>query len=1062
MKKLLLWCMLSSMTGLCYAQDLMPKVAPVSPEAASLGKYGDLPVNLSTGRLAYSVPIFTIDVNGYQLPISLSYNNGGLLAEEDAGVVGLGWTLNAGGRIIRQLRGKPDEGSNGYVAGSIGANWVVPYNFGLWDNLSASERESKITQLYTNSMNGQWDLQPDKFIMNANGMGGSFSYNELGEAIFYPQKNYQITKTNDNYKIISSNGIIYDFNQKETTMGEQINTDDPGLTNYISSWGLTKVSFPTHDKEITLSYTTNASYVKSAFTESKRVRTGTNGANGGVCSTASEITSGEYVTTIANKINISSINFPQGTVEFDINHVSDGNGGTTSYLNSITVKDDNSNTISKYTFEYDNINSKVKLLQKIRKYDASNNELPFYSFQYNGTPPSNISYGSQDLWGFYNGKSGINLFSNDRGIDFNSASLGALTRINYPTGGYSEIEYESNRAFMLKDTHNDIQAETGAVLTPNKSEVINLTTTGSNSKTVTIPSGQFIKVSMITKYTSGNGLLEADVEVSSIVNGMSQLSCTPTNPLGDNCLLSATTSAESGGIIEGNKDYENYFYVEGGNSVTISASLQEFNTQGQAYIKLEYFEPTTQEEIEDYSEVTINNAVYITPRVGGIRVKSTSDCSTTGDCIDKTYKYVRIDGKTSGQLLLSSPLYFSTQNYLDANFSCTYKTTSTASKVASSSFQGSPVLYERVEVLQNGTTDNGKRVLTFSNDVNAAPTFPFLPIDTQDWKKGNLLTETTYANKSGVLVEISKTTNNYSGFYPYGSSATLTKRSVGMSVGRHTFQYGSLGQEIVDALNHLQDRSFNNRPEFFHLTSTVKEMDGITTTTNYTYDAITGNIEETTTTDSNGVALKKKNYYAQDVSDNTLIAENRVSIPVKTETFKGTAKLSTQNTVFANFNGHYLPSKVQASRGADSLEDRLLYQSYYSNGNIQEVSKPDGSHIVYIWGYDGTLPVAKIENASFSDIPTTVYNDIVNASNADTSTSTENTLRTKLAVLRNHVNLSAALVTTYTYDPLVGVTSITDPRGETIYYHYDSFHRLEFVKDAYGKIVSKNEYHFKN
>ncbi len=53
-------------------------------------------------------------------------------------------------------------------------------------------------------------------------------------------------------------------------------------------------------------------------------------------------------------------------------------------------------------------------------------------------------------------------------------------------------------------------------------------------------------------------------------------------------------------------------------------------------------------------------------------------------------------------------------------------------------------------------------------------------------------------------------------------------------------------------------------------------------------------------------------------------------------------------------------------------------------------------------------------------------------------------------------------LTTYTYDPLIGVTSITDPRGETIYYHYDNFNRLEYVKDAQGKILSENEYHYKN
>ncbi len=74
----------------------------------------------------------------------------------------------------------------------------------------------------------------------------------------------------------------------------------------------------------------------------------------------------------------------------------------------------------------------------------------------------------------------------------------------------------------------------------------------------------------------------------------------------------------------------------------------------------------------------------------------------------------------------------------------------------------------------------------------------------------------------------------------------------------------------------------------------------------------------------------------------------------------------------------------------------------------------------------------------------------------------EGALRIALNNLRNLPALSDALVTTYTYDPLIGVTSITDPRGETIYYHYDDFNRLEYVLDQDGKVLSKNEYNYQN
>ena len=77
-------------------------------------------------------------------------------------------------------------------------------------------------------------------------------------------------------------------------------------------------------------------------------------------------------------------------------------------------------------------------------------------------------------------------------------------------------------------------------------------------------------------------------------------------------------------------------------------------------------------------------------------------------------------------------------------------------------------------------------------------------------------------------------------------------------------------------------------------------------------------------------------------------------------------------------------------------------------------------------------------------------------------TGTEALLRARLEQLREHPDLSGALVTTYTYDPLVGMTSMTDPRGYTTTYHYDDLNRLEYVKDPYGNLYTKNEYNYRN
>jgi YD repeat-containing protein len=52
-------------------------------------------------------------------------------------------------------------------------------------------------------------------------------------------------------------------------------------------------------------------------------------------------------------------------------------------------------------------------------------------------------------------------------------------------------------------------------------------------------------------------------------------------------------------------------------------------------------------------------------------------------------------------------------------------------------------------------------------------------------------------------------------------------------------------------------------------------------------------------------------------------------------------------------------------------------------------------------------------------------------------------------------------VTTYTYDYDAGITSITDPIGDTSYYEYDNLHRLKKVVDAQGNVISEHDYNFK-
>jgi len=57
-------------------------------------------------------------------------------------------------------------------------------------------------------------------------------------------------------------------------------------------------------------------------------------------------------------------------------------------------------------------------------------------------------------------------------------------------------------------------------------------------------------------------------------------------------------------------------------------------------------------------------------------------------------------------------------------------------------------------------------------------------------------------------------------------------------------------------------------------------------------------------------------------------------------------------------------------------------------------------------------------------------------------------------------SLPGAQLSYYTYEPLKGMTSATDPSGRTTYYNYDGFGRLREVKDTQDKTRESYEYHY--
>ena len=90
-----------------YSQDGHPetnfRIVPVSPNAASLGTFGMIPTDNYVGQANLTIPIYEIDLDGKKFPIALSYHTDGTRVAQEATWIGLGWTLQAGGCVVRQV-----------------------------------------------------------------------------------------------------------------------------------------------------------------------------------------------------------------------------------------------------------------------------------------------------------------------------------------------------------------------------------------------------------------------------------------------------------------------------------------------------------------------------------------------------------------------------------------------------------------------------------------------------------------------------------------------------------------------------------------------------------------------------------------------------------------------------------------------------------------------------------------------------------------------------------------------------------------------------------------------
>lgn len=247
-------------------------------------------------------------------------------------------------------------------------------------------------------------------------------------------------------------------------------------------------------------------------------------------------------------------------------------------------------------------------------------------------------------------------------------------------------------------------------------------------------------------------------------------------------------------------------------------------------------------------------------------------------------------------------------------------------------------------------------------------------------------------------------------------------------------------------------------PSFFILTSkSVTDYDGkVTTTTSYGYDPQYRTLEPTseTTVVSNGETLTTLYTYPFQKTGTVYanMANANIQVPVETKNLRGGTTINRTKTTYANYNGLYLPSAYYVGKTDSEPTLRVVYD-YDAKGNLTYIEKDSIQKTVFLWGYNGLYPVAKIDGMS----KTSVYGALGTTINTLQGNPSDANI---YAVNSNSTIANEGLVTTYTWTPQIGVTSIRKPNLETTYYTYDIMGRLASIKNHYGKVIESYIYNY--
>ncbi|SHN07452.1 hypothetical protein SAMN05444360_1381, partial [Chryseobacterium carnipullorum] len=1120
-----------SQSGLGANSDFQSKnvfPVPSTAEAYSFSKVGKLPMDLFRGKANISIPFYSIKVDGLDLPISLSYNTGGVKLNEVASSVGLGWSLNIPGTINKSIIGKDD---NKIAFFSKDINTYGSYNGYVSHLIYDEQRRNNLQSIYE----GNYDLKPDMYSYSLPGVSGNFIMdgNNLGQTIPFEnvkieQMPYQYNQQG-NFKVTDTSGNIFWFSPKSNSSSYDPTNPLGGdnISSYLSRIDSIRTS---SNKVVKFVYGKTFVYTEKNIVERIYTKTAIDYDPGRSYFNLLPPPYERWDTETGNTENlISKIEFPEGTVEFKYSNDENGtlaleNGAlfrkdlnTTNglALRKVTVRDKFNHVVSdqRLNYEYFSSNNPIKTygdyrLKLVNVYDALSQSYHKFTYNEDYPMPARNSH-NDDYWGYINSLSNSSLTSNlpiriytegieimesrmptiarrDRSPNPVYSQIGILKSVEYPTKGKKNLYYENPSTEQINTNSFTVSEGTGQSISTHGIFNDLSTYNGGDSKTFILNANDIPDYAINPRfsYNFDSGCLSAETEGPGSTFPEHPENGAYTECFGDIKITSINSPSETRHFGSNGQPFAGEMIITipfpikvemtlsrmGYCNCGLSAGLNWKKEITETTITPSYLSGLRIKKIEDVDQNTISNIFEY--KYG--KFNPTKNRFENISVLKKPFNFTRIDKKfyrkfdDQGVELQPSAIqeFFTVSN----------------SDQSSNSYGSSDIVTYPYVIEENGL---GKVFYEFSDKDYQFQSILSSGIENyNDWKYGLLLKQ-KYENKVGQTVKtvdyeynFNTLKNSLSGF----NTNDLSKIgfAVDMLVIPSKIQL-SPGQGIEGDIFYVENKiNFIESAKIENIKTVEKDFlssNSIekSTLNTYTDTDITKpiNLKNTTNVFPSGEKLQTSYEYAHEKGNQLMISKNMIGIPLETSTTQTigntTKTLSRTETLYPkttteitnNNSSLVLPLSVlsyEVQNNTPSTE--VTYDKYDNKGNLQQYTTRNGISATIIWGYNQTQPIAKIEGAKLSDIPQALIDNIVNASVNDGQLSTEaseQSLISALDVFRNNVALSAYQISTYSYDPLIGVKSITPPSGIREFYFYDTANRLKEVREnsPTGKILKE-------